>query len=256
MTTQAITREQEAGKLYSAGLNAVRVGGLELHSLALHLIMMTNGTSDFSGPMWPVRELNDGSIRQLDRFIDYLLQPARDGLGLPSLYFLKRTLEATIPPKDGDEALRRVRAELAKEHVDFDKQAKLDGLKMHGERDGLAAYGANQHAVGVDNVNSLQGGNAASYLAARLRRSAPEIADRLARGEFRSVRAAAIAAGIITPLAPLQQIQKLWAKLDADGRKEHLEWTLKQCAVCGRSGAIDGTWCDDCCEEGAREGAA
>src|SRR5580765_4341597 len=104
------TREQEAGKLYSEGCKAVRTGGLELHTLAMHLILMIKGTAEFLGPLWPVRELSGGSVRQLDRFIDYLLLPARDGLELPSLYFLKQTLEATIPAKDGDRALAMVRA--------------------------------------------------------------------------------------------------------------------------------------------------
>ncbi len=49
----------------------------------------------------------------------------------------------------------------------------------------------------VDNGNDLtgpKGGNQASYLAARIARDAPAIAERLASGEFRSVRAAALEA--------------------------------------------------------------
>lgn len=61
------------------------------------------------------------------------------------------------------------------------------------------------------------GGNP-DYLQARLRRDAPEVADALERGEFKSARAAAIEAGIITPLPSLQlkepapTAQKLLAK--------------------------------------------
>ena len=173
----------------------MRIGGLELHSLALHLIMMINGTSEFSGPLWPVRELGDGSIRRLDRFIDYLLCPARDGLGLPSLHFLKQTLIATSPAKDGEEALQRVRSELAKEHVDFDKQARDEGVKLHGEREALPEI---ERGKVRDNITNPERGTGAAYLAARLKRDLPEISERLADGEFRSVRAAAIEAGIIT----------------------------------------------------------
>ena len=210
-----ITKEQQAGELYSVGRKAVRDGGLELQSLAMHLILMTKGTHDFSGPLWPVRELHDGKIVQLDRFIDYLLLQARDGLGLPSLYFLKQTLEATVPAKDGDEALSRVRAELAKEHVDFDKHARRDELKLHGEREPLAEQGEIGNGRSrVDNINSkTEGGTSASYLAAKLKRDHPDIAERLANGEFRSVRAAAIEAGIIVPPTPLEQILKLLPKL-------------------------------------------
>jgi hypothetical protein len=52
----------------------------------------------------------------------------------------------------------------------------------------LAATGVNR----IDGVTSLQveRGNSAAYLVARLKRDAPEIAERLAAGEFRSARAA------------------------------------------------------------------
>ncbi len=48
-----------------------------------------------------------------------------------------------------------------------------------------------------DIVRSTQFGNKAEYLAARIKRDHPEIASRLAQGEFKSVRAAAIEAGIV-----------------------------------------------------------
>jgi hypothetical protein len=54
---------------------------------------------------------------------------------------------------------------------------------------------------------------------------------------------------------PLKQIQQLWAKLGPEERKAHLEWTLHQCATCGREGewkggGVSGEWCDACCEKG------
>jgi len=193
------TREEEAGRLYNDGRKAVRAGGHELHSLAMHLILMINGTQmpHFPGPLWPLRQLPpDGKIIQLDRFIDYLLKPAREGLQLPSLYFLQQALEAT--PRDGERALALVRAELKKEHVDFDDQARRDELRLHGERAPAKAVGKPKAVDNVDNVNirNTGGGNSAAYLAARLRRDHPDIAERLAAGEFKSVRAAARAAGI------------------------------------------------------------
>ena len=215
-----ITREQQAGNLYSEGCKAVRTGGLELHTLAMHLILMIKGTTEYPGQLWRKRELPGGSMRELDRFIDYLLLPVRDGLELPSLYFLKQTLEATVPAKDGDRALAMVRSELASEHVDFDKQAKLDEMKLHGEREPQPELGTNQYS-GCDNITpKTQRGTSSAYLAGVLKRDFPEIAERLANGEFRSVRAAAIAAGIITPLTPLEQILKLLPKLSEDDRAE------------------------------------
>jgi len=55
----------------------------------------------------------------------------------------------------------------------------------------------------VDNVNSFKtakGGNRDTYLAARLKRDHPEIAARVANGEFKSIRAAALEAGIRRPM--------------------------------------------------------
>jgi len=48
--------------------------------------------------------------------------------------------------------------------------------------------------------STLKRGGNPDYLEARLRRDAPEVADALNRGEIKSVRAAAIKAGIIKPV--------------------------------------------------------
>jgi hypothetical protein len=88
-----------------------------------------------------------------------------------------------------------------------DEYAKRDELKMRGEQPALAEYGANQYGGG-DNITSSERGTSAAYLAAKLRRDHPKIADRLARGEFRSVRAAALEAGIIKKLSRFEQIMK------------------------------------------------
>lgn len=57
-----------------------------------------------------------------------------------------------------------------------------------------------------DNVPLKQRSNSAAYLQARLRRDAPEVADALERGEHRSVRAAAIEAGIIKPVPTVRLV--------------------------------------------------
>lgn len=57
----------------------------------------------------------------------------------------------------------------------------------------------------ADNI-SLKHGTQAAYLQARLRRDAPEVADALERGEHRSVRAAAIEAGIIKPVPTVRLV--------------------------------------------------
>ena len=56
-----------------------------------------------------------------------------------------------------------------------------------------------------DNI-SLKYGTDATYLLRRLRRDAPEVADALDRGEHRSIRAAAIEAGIIKPVPTVRLV--------------------------------------------------
>ena len=68
-------------------------------------------------------------------------------------------------------------------------------------------------------------GTSASYLKSRLARDAPEILERKRQGEFKSYRAAAIAAGIVKPDTGLDLLKKAWRKADADERAHFLEWT-------------------------------
>lgn len=55
-----------------------------------------------------------------------------------------------------------------------------------------------------------KGSESAERIVARLKRDAPEYAERLAAGEFRSARAAGIAAGIIVPPTWTEQMLRLW----------------------------------------------
>jgi hypothetical protein len=68
----------------------------------------------------------------------------------------------------------------------------------------------------VDNVNITssvkRGGNGSEYLLRRLAKTAPDILDRYEAGEFKSVRAASIAAGHIKVATVLERLLKLWEK--------------------------------------------
>jgi len=55
-------------------------------------------------------------------------------------------------------------------------------------------------------------GRNVDYLAARIKRDHPNIAAAVERGEYKSMRAAAIAAGIITPPTPLDLLRRAWAR--------------------------------------------
>ena len=78
----------------------------------------------------------------------------------------------------------------------------------------------------LDNINvSHQGGTSATYLVRRLKRDHPEIAEALARGEFKSARAAAIAAGIVRNPSLLERMRRLAVKAtDEELRTVIAEW--------------------------------
>jgi hypothetical protein len=66
----------------------------------------------------------------------------------------------------------------------------------------------------VDIINRFNG-TAASYLVRRLKRDAPDIAEALANGEYKSARSAGIAAGIVKVPTPLEAAMKAVKKLNA-----------------------------------------
>lgn len=68
------------------------------------------------------------------------------------------------------------------------------------------------------------GGTSSSYLAARIKRDAPEIAERVMAGEFRSIRQAAIAAGIVKETPPLVILKRTWKRMTENEQREFLHW--------------------------------
>ena len=81
--------------------------------------------------------------------------------------------------------------------------------------------GARTKGKQADDV-SLKHGNSARYLVAKLKRDAPEIATRLAAGEFRSARAAAIAAGLVVPLGAFERLMREWRSATKSERARFL----------------------------------
>jgi hypothetical protein len=66
-------------------------------------------------------------------------------------------------------------------------------------------------------VNKITGGSTnADYLTARIARDAPEVLERMRAGEFRSVRQAAITAGIVKVPTPYEVAVRVVKKLSAD----------------------------------------
>jgi len=69
----------------------------------------------------------------------------------------------------------------------------------------------------------LKEGTGRDYLAARINRDHPEIAERVKAGEFRSIRAAAIVAGIVKVKTPLERLFAEWKKASQEERAEFLK---------------------------------
>jgi hypothetical protein len=92
----------------------------------------------------------------------------------------------------------------------------VPALAKHGEIGGGHSDGR------VDNIKS-DGGTSAAYLVARLKRDAPDIAKRLAKGEFRSARAAGIEAGIVKPESPLTTVRRAWKRMSPADREAFLK---------------------------------
>jgi hypothetical protein len=86
----------------------------------------------------------------------------------------------------------------------------------------LARPGRPRGGGKADNISfsKTPHGTDPAYLVSRLKRDAPEVAERLAGGEFRSVRAAAIEAGIVKVPTVFERVQKLLPKLTDEERQQ------------------------------------
>lgn len=133
----------------------------------------------------------------------------RDGLSLDPLTvsvvaeYLRAHGEEAIGFDAAADIQRRMAAKEAREQAEHRPQGKHREL---------------HHAIGM----MKQGSNNAAYLLRRLARDHPDILKCYERGEFKSVRAAAMAAGIIKPSSPLDQLRKAWAKATRDERSTFL----------------------------------
>ncbi len=76
-------------------------------------------------------------------------------------------------------------------------------------------------------AKKIKWGETSEYLIARLKRDAPAVAEGLARGEYRSVRQAAIAAGIVKVPTALQQAKR-WVNKLGPTELEELKSYLEQ----------------------------
>ena len=223
------TREQIATDLYNFGRDSVMRGGDSLRMLATHIPAMVYGVKGNDGPLWQDRAFNDKVIH-LDRFEDYLLKPARAGLGIPSLLWLSRVLDAHEDQAEREAAFSALRQEIP----DFDGRVekeramasvRLDPAKPRG------GTGANQYTVKDEkskegnslSANKRKDGGAKSpeRIIARLKRDsetdtqAASLLASIENGELKPYRAAIDMGWVKTP-APAVIIEKQREKLEPE----------------------------------------
>lgn len=148
------------------------------------------------------RQLYDNKNHPFKSWEAYVRHPEPNGLGMPP--------------------------ESAQTVIDAVNDAELlgDVLGSHGGKRpgaGRPKFGDEKDGTNQgDNVtlNSSERGNSADYLKGVLQRDHKEIAERLANGEFRSVRAAAIEAGIVKTKTSLDQLQHWWQRTSPEERTQ------------------------------------
>lgn len=92
-------------------------------------------------------------------------------------------------------------------------QAGVEPVAKHG--------GAREKPAGQPyNVRLPPHGNSGRYLVRRLARDRPDLVERLAKGEIRSARAAAIEAGIVKVPTVIDILRKAWRKATEAEREE------------------------------------
>jgi len=134
------------------------------------------------------------------------------------------------------------RLELAEQYRIFDRlptpeqpYGSLDAMlqaEIGASKDEAVATKLREKAGNPHNSNSSQriikGGANSQYRRARLERDRPDILEAFNRGEYRSLRQAAIAGGIEKERSNLEKAQKAFEKLTKDERETFLIWVSEQ----------------------------
>jgi len=190
--------------------------------LARH-IRSVLGDNQWKRPIWQVRVLQpDNRVVELTKFEDYILKPVREGFGMDSLFALDAAMKTA--GRDGKLALNAMRKEIPdwNDRIAADEKALRDKDIQPIPKNGELGKGRPKDDS-FDNVKA-KGGNDVDYLTARLKRDHPDIAKRLAKNEIKSVRAAAIEAGIVKLKSQLDIAKSAWKRMNDSERTEFLSW--------------------------------
>ena len=131
--------------------------------------------------------------------------------------FVRRGLE--LDPVEVEWALEGLKRRKPKEAVPFEQAITEGRSYTRKEAGALGGRGHKAVANGHSFVASATSSNAIQRIVRRLKRDAPDIAAALGRGEYRSARAAAIAAGIVKPPTALDQLRRAWRRATPDERQ-------------------------------------
>jgi hypothetical protein len=86
------------------------------------------------------------------------------------------------------------------------------------EKAGVVKAHGGARKQGDNSTLKTRGSTSSTYLLSKLNRDYPEIAKGYAEGKFKSVRAAAMSAGIVKQATTLEQLLKLWSKASEEER--------------------------------------
>lgn len=140
----------------------------------------------------------NGETLTFDSIDEFLVSP--DGLAIRDLGLFQRCMQAVASSPGpiaslASKLLKRLKTEVGMSAA----LPEVADLPAHGEIGGGHPR--------VDNIKSAEGGTSQSYLLRRLKRDAPELLEQLETGAIKSVRAAAIEAGIVKDVPTVRMVE-------------------------------------------------
>jgi hypothetical protein len=161
-----------------------------IRSLPGLIVVMLQNKHEDGTPFWARIVFQDATFEHAS-VQDWIRSKSRAGLGMTMGYLLN--MLAAHDDLVGPESAKQARTLLSEHGVSAASAVLVDTEKLKGT-------GKRGKAKRVDIINPFsEGGTSATYLAGRIKRDRPDIAERIQAGEFRSIHAAAIAAGIAKP---------------------------------------------------------
>ena len=193
------TPEQIAGDTFLQIWTAIDSGQHGMELLALHIPWVLGKGAD-KIEHWRRREIPNGRaplVIELTRPEDYFLKKPREGLGLPSLYFLDGAMK--LLGRDGTKALAVLREVMP----DWDKRIEREAGKRiearetkQGKRIDITCQNLTSDSSQVARAESNGVSRYTQVKLDRLAKDRPDLLDRVKAKEL-SVQAAAIEAGIV-----------------------------------------------------------